>query len=468
MNTREYHQLQAELSTLQSMIARLPSHHAIERLSLESRKREVEGELSSRPESARRTREGRPQPKPTESGLSPPAAEPRRMAAHQHTDDRSGSMMDTEHSDTQVENTAIQEPEGLDTEGASWGDYPLDELLIRHETRTIFEVTRRIENGRYIMDPDFQRDFIWPEDKQSKLIESVIMRIPLPVFYLAEDEEGRMIVVDGLQRLSTFHRFVHDQLQLRLPERSELDRQRFIDLPPKLKNRIEDCNLIFYIIDSKAPDRARLDIFERVNSGEPLTRQQMRNSLFMGPATRLLKEVSGTESFLEATGKSLNAKTMRDRELVNRFCAFRLLDLDEYRGDMDDFLARSLRKMNRMSQDDLSHLSDGFQRSMSNNILLFQQHAFRKSILRWHESGESYRSMINASIWDVLSTGLSRYDLVRIEKFAEPLRASICRLLQNEDFNAAITISTNETKRVKMRFQMAEKMFQEVLGARPD
>ena len=373
----------------------------------------------------------------------------------------------TEHSDTQVENTAIQEPEGLDTEGASWGDYPLDELLIRHETRTIYEVTRRIESGRYIMDPDFQRDFIWPEDKQSKLIESVIMRIPLPVFYLAEDEEGRMIVVDGLQRLSTFHRFVHDQLPLRLPERSELDRQRFIDLPPKLKNRIEDCNLIFYIIDSKAPDRARLDIFERVNSGEPLTRQQMRNSLFMGPATRLLKEVSVTESFLEATGKSLNAKTMRDRELVNRFCAFKLLDLEEYRGDMDEFLAKSLRRMNGMSQDDLSHLSDDFQRSMSNNILLFQKHAFRKSILRWHESGENSRSMINASVWDVLSTGLSRYDRDHVEKSAASLRESVCRLLQDEDFSAAITISTNETKRVKMRFQMAETMFQEVLGARP-
>lgn len=377
-------------------------------------------------------------------------------------------MMDAEHSETQVESPDIEELEGLDTEGESWGDYPLDDLLIRNETRTIYDVIRRIDEERYIMDPDFQRDFIWPDDKQSKLIESVIMRIPLPVFYLAEDEEGRMIVVDGLQRLSTFHRFVKSGLQLRLPERSELDRQRFADLPPKLKNRIEDCNLICYIIDSKVPERARLDIFERVNSGEPLTRQQMRNSLFMGPATRLLKEASGTESFLEATGKSLNPKTMRDRELVNRFCAFRLLDLDEYRGDMDDFLAKSLRKMNRMSPDVLSSLSDDFQRSMSNNILLFERHAFRKSIIRWHETGETYRSMINASIWDVLSTGLSRYDLDRVEKFAEPLRESVCRLLQDDDFNAAITISTNESKRVKVRFQMAEKMFQEVLGARPD
>ena len=468
MNAREYHQLQAEVSTLQSMIERLPSHHAIERLSLESRKREVEGELSSGLESAPRTREGRPQPQPTDSGLLPPAAELSRTAAFQHTEDRSGSMVDAEHSATHVENPAIQEPEGLDTVGEQWGDYPIDNLLIRHENRTIFDVIRRIERGSYIMDPDFQRDLVWSDDKQSKLIESVIMRIPLPVFYLAEDEEGRMIVVDGLQRLSTFHRFVKGQLQLRLPDRSELDRLRFTELPPKLKNRIEDCNLICYIIDSKVPERARLDIFERVNSGEPLTRQQMRNSLFMGPATRLLKDESGTESFLKATGKSLNPKTMRDRELVNRFCAFRLLDLDEYRGDMDDFLAKSLRKMNRMSQDDLSHLSDDFRRSMSNNILLFQRHSFRKSILNWHETGDSDRSMINASIWDVLSTGLSRYDLVRVEKFAEHLRAAFCRLLQDEYFNAAITISTNETKRVKMRFQMADQMFKEVLGACPD
>ena len=143
-----------------------------------------------------------------------------------------------------------EEIEGLETEGGSWGDYPLDEPLIRHENRTVHDVNRRIKQQNYIMDPDFQRDFIWPEDKQSKLIESVIMRIPLPVFYLAEDKEGRMIVVDGLQRLSTFRRFLNDELRLRLSDREALDGKRFSDLPPKLQNRIEDCNLIFYIIDA--------------------------------------------------------------------------------------------------------------------------------------------------------------------------------------------------------------------------
>lgn len=266
------------------------------------------------------------------------------------------------------------------------------------------------------MDPDFQRDFVWPEDKQSKLMESVIMRIPLPVFYLAEDDEGKMIVVDGLQLLSTFHRFVHDDLTLRLPDRAELDRRRFSDLPPKLKNRIEDCNLIFYIIDSKVPERARLDIFERVNGGVPLTRQQMRNSLFMGPGTRFLKEASQTDSFLSATEKSLDTKSMRDREFVNRFCAFRLLDLGEYRSDMDDFLAKSLRKMNKIAADDLSRLSDEFRRSMENNHLLFGRHAFSRSFLPAYKNEGRTRRVLNASIWDVMSTGLSPYDSVRVEK----------------------------------------------------
>ena len=159
-----------------------------------------------------------------------------------------------------------EEIAGLDPDRGSWGDYPVDELLIRNDRRTVHDVLRRVEQGRYVMNPDFQKDFIWPEDKQSKLIESVIMRIPLPVFYAAEDREGRLIVVDGLQRLSTFRKFVNDGLKLRLPNRDELNGKRFSDLPPRFKNRIEDCSLIFHIFDSKTPEFVRSEILERVNS----------------------------------------------------------------------------------------------------------------------------------------------------------------------------------------------------------
>ena len=354
-----------------------------------------------------------------------------------------------------------EEPEGLDQGGASWGDYPLDDLLIRHENRTIHDVIRRIDKSNYVMDPDFQRDFIWPEDKQSKLIESVIMRIPLPVFYLAEDDEGRMVIVDGLQRLSTFRRFIKDELKLKLPDRQELDGQKFSDLTSKIQNRVEDCNLIFYIIDSKVPERARLDIFERVNGGVPLTRQQMRNSLFMGEGTRFLKREAHTDVFLEATGRSLNSKTMRDREFVNRFCAFQLLSLNEYRGDMDHFLADCLRRMNKMNKMQLSDVSAAFHRGLDNNLLLFGRFAFRK-----HRPGQEKRPVLNASFWDVMTTGLSRYERRCVVARADAVREAIYRLLGSDEFNTAITYGPNDTRKVRTRFAMTQETLEEAFGDR--
>ena len=349
--------------------------------------------------------------------------------------------------------------EGLqEDQVASWGDYPLDSMMIRNETRTVYDVIRRIEEGRYVMDPDFQRDFIWPEQKQSKLIESVVMRIPLPVFYLAEDDEGRMIVVDGLQRLSTFHRFVKDEHRLQLPDRPELHGKRFHDLAPKLQNRVEDCNLVLYLIDSKVPEQARLDIFDRVNSGEPLTRQQMRNCLYMGAATRFLKEESRTDIFRTATGRSLRTTTMRDREFVNRFCAFQILGLDEYR-DMDEFLAISLKKLNT-EDESLPALSEQLRTTLDNNFHLFGKHAFRK-----HEPGQEKRSVLNASLWDVMSTGLSRYSRQFVEERSDTLRDGFYRLLEDRDFQQSISYSTNSVKQVRYRFGKVKAMLEDVLGA---
>ena len=366
--------------------------------------------------------------------------------------------MTTSQLDSEIEEI---EGVGLD-EDASWGEYPLDTLLIRHEGRTVHDVLRRIGQGQYVMDPDFQRDFIWNEFKQSKLIESVLMRIPLPVFYLAEDAQGRMVVVDGLQRLSTFNRFVGGGLRLRLQDQAELNGKYFNDLSPKLQNRVEDCNLTLYVIDAKVPERARLDIFERVNSGVPLTRQQMRNSLYMGPATRFLKEEAGTTLFYDATGKSLRTSTMRDREFVNRFCAFQLFPLVDYRGEMDDFLADTLKLMNRLDQARLEDLSFQFRTGLENNLNVFGEHAFRK-----HTARRSRRSVINASLWDVMVTGLSHPEVNVVQGRAADLRAAFYKLMMDDEFMTAITYGTNATRRVADRFMLANGMFEEVFDAKP-
>ena len=349
------------------------------------------------------------------------------------------------------------------TEDEGLGEYPLDTMMIRNEIRTIHDVLRRIGKGQFIMDPDFQRDFFWPVDKQSKLIESVLMRIPLPVFYIAENEDGKLVVVDGLQRLSTFWRFVNEEERLRLPEQSDLNGKRFSELGNKLQNRIEDCNLILYVIDSKAPERARLDIFERVNGGVPLTRQQMRNCLYMGPGTRLLKEEADNPLFLEATGRSLNRARMRDREFINRFCGFQLFPLDEYRGDMDLFLSVTLKKMNSLGTEQLGKLSSQLRTGLTNNLDLFGSYAFRKHT----RDQEGRRGFINASLWDVMCTGLARYHSNTVNAKKSVLLSAYYRLLQNEEFNDAITLGTNQTNRVRERFEMANEMFLEVFGDQP-
>lgn len=351
-----------------------------------------------------------------------------------------------------------EEIEGLgQEEPSSWGDYPIDTLLIRNEQRTVHDVLRRINNDQFVMNPDFQRDFIWGENKQSRLIESVLMRIPLPVFYLAEDDQGRMIVVDGLQRLFTFQKFANDELRLNLPDRPELNRKSFSQLAPKLQNRVEDCNLILYVIDAKAPDQTRLDIFERVNGGVPLSRQQMRNCLYMGSATRFLKDEAHTDLFLQATGGSLRTSIMRDREFVNRFCAFQILPIGSYR-DMDDFLADSLMLMNA-ELDRLPILSGSLANSLTNNLHLFGRHAFRK-----HQRDQDARSVINASLWDVMSTGLSEIPLDVVQRHEDRLRDGFYGLLGDEEFVQSITYGTNDVKRVSKRFEMMKAMIVSVIG----
>ncbi len=358
-------------------------------------------------------------------------------------------------------NLTEEEPEGLDEdEDASLGEYPIDTVLIRNEHRTVRDVLHRIEEGAFIMNPDFQRDFIWPDDKQSKLIESVLMRIPLPVFYLAEKDDGRTIVVDGLQRLATFQRFANNKLKLKTPKQPELDQKQFKELSPKLQNRVEDCNLVLYIIDAKVPQKVLLDIFDRVNSGMALTRQQMRNCLFMGPATKFLKTEARTTQFLKATGRSLKTTTMRDREFVNRFCAFQIIPIETYSADIDTFLADALEEMNKYDRTHMEKLTNEFRLGLENSMLVFGEHAFRK-----HTPEQYSRSVINASLWDVMSTGFSHYPMALVKSHKDDLKTGFYNLMGDQKFFDAISLGTNAVSKVKKRFHAFNKMLSEALSA---
>ena len=293
------------------------------------------------------------------------------------------------------------------------------------------------------------------------------MRIPLPVFYVAEGPDGEIMIVDGLQRITSFLKYVSDEFKIQgagfndgRNSESPIEGKKFSQLPLKLQERILDTQLIMYILDADAPERARLDIFERVNSGVALTRQQMRNAIYNGPATRWLKEAAESKLFREATGGSLNSKTMRDREAVNRFCAFSILGAEGYHGDMDEFLAEALRRMNHPgNKEKLDGLRKKFERSLRSNKQLFGKHAFRKSLA---EENPYSRTTLNISLFDVCTALLAKYpEEISLEsELGHKIQKGLIHLINHsEDFYNAISYFTNNTKAVKTRFELAEKTF---------
>jgi hypothetical protein len=192
-----------------------------------------------------------------------------------------------------------------------------------------------------------------------------------------------------------------------------------------------------------------------------LTRQQMRNCLYNGPATHWLREAAASEAFQVVTGGTLDSKKMRDREAINRFCAFRSLGWQSYRtGEMDSFLAECLTRMNSMAEGDLSALRSSFDRAMLNNFALFNRHAFRKSLAQ--PSGN--RSVLNIALFDVCSTLLSDVPEELVTKRRDKIYAGISSLLTNEGFQTAITYATNGTKQVQTRFTMMEQSIAEALS----
>ena len=205
---------------------------------------------------------------------------------------------------------------------------------------TTYELKRKLDKkpSLLMLDSDFQRKNVWKVKQKRELIESVLMGLPLPIFYFNEDKEGRLIVIDGRQRLNALFEFMAidenepnpvkdsgfmlDNLKIL----SILNGSKFNDLDPLLQSRIEDYQLMAHIIPPTAPESIKFDIFDRVNrAGTQLNKQEIRNALHQGKASKLLSDLSNEKIFEEATEYSFTKdQRMKDRYLLLRFISFYL------------------------------------------------------------------------------------------------------------------------------------------------
>ncbi len=295
---------------------------------------------------------------------------------------------------------------------------PFDPEKIKITTRNVVvqQVVWRIEGGAIDLAPDFQRlEGIWNLEQRSRLIESLLLRIPLPVFYVAADEKENWNVVDGVQRMSAMARFVAGEYPLtKLQYLTSLEGCRHDELPVRLQRRISETVLVVHIIEPGTPPAVMFNIFLRINTGGlTLNSQEIRHALHPGPVRDFLAELSRSEEFVGATG-GLNPKRMVDRECVLRCLAFTISGPEEYRSnDMNAHLDKAMRHINNMEVGARIDLSQTFRRAMRVARAIFGNNAFRKP------PGPTGRSPVNRSLLEVWGVLLGECSNTQIQQLID-------------------------------------------------
>jgi len=252
------------------------------------------------------------------------------------------------------------------------------DVAIRDYRYTVYELMRRKRNGRLVV-PEFQRNSVWKQAQQSRFIESILLKFPLPAFYFNQTVEGLLIVVDGLQRITALNAFLNNEFPLKgLTTLTSLNGQYFNDLLDIQKVKIEDTELQVHTIMPSVPLAVVHDIFSRINTGgTSLNHQEIRNYIFFGKATALLKKLANSTHFKQAIDEGISADRMKDQEAILRYLAFKISDYKEYDGDMGDFLESAMRQLNLMPDDQITALEKDFKQVMKLTYDFFGKSNFR-------------------------------------------------------------------------------------------
>ena len=350
---------------------------------------------------------------------------------------------------------------------------PFDPSLIRVESRTptISLLLSRIEHDAIDLAPDFQRKGgIWSDAAQSRLIESILIRIPLPAFYMDGTDDEKWLVVDGLQRLTSLKRFIIDK-ELRLSGLEFLrkyDNHSYDELPRNLQRRIQETQVIVFLIQERTPPDVKFKIFKRINTGGlPLSSQEIRHALNQGPVTQFLRDLAESEEFLDATDHGIRDNRMGDRECVLRFVAFLLTSPADYpaNGELDPFLSQTMGMLNSRSEL-FPELGNRFLRAMLRARLLFGNKAFRKvSLLSYAGSSRTWRGPLNKALFEAWAVNLDALDeacFSRLLERKEELLDKFIALTQQQDFSSAISQGTGDASKVRLRFSRVRGLIEGV------
>ncbi|MCL1939473.1 MAG: DUF262 domain-containing protein [Desulfovibrionaceae bacterium] len=348
--------------------------------------------------------------------------------------------------------------------------FPFDTSKIRIEAKpmTIDLLIGRIKNKEIDLMPDFQREAgIWKDKEQSRLIESLLLRIPIPAFYFDATDDEKWLVVDGLQRLTALNRFILDK-DLTLQDLEFLgdkyNNASYDKLPRPLQRTILETVLTTYQIMPGTPAKVKFNVFKRINTGGlSLSPQEIRHALNQGSVTRKLEQLAESDEFKVATAGGVSPKRMDDRDCIARFIAFSLTSPDAYKDDYDTFINAGMEKANLLMPKQLEAICENFLRVMRYIPDIFGSDAFRK---RYRREGGRYP--VNKALfetWTVNLGSLSEQDMEVLISRKETLKDAFIALMNNRDFENSVSQGTGSVARVQLRYAAIQKIIKETLHA---
>ena len=347
------------------------------------------------------------------------------------------------------------------------GSFDPNAIDVDSSVVNIGSILEQLETNEIDLRPEFQRTSdVWSPVKKSRLIESVLLGLPLPSFYFSEDPEtNKLLVVDGLQRLCAFSDFcITKKLKLQgMQFLTALEGVTYDELDRTQIRRIKSLKVTLHTLRKNTPQRVKLVLFQRVNTaGVPLTPQEMRNALYQKKATDLLRRMAKLDSFSNATGGKIPSKRMIDCDFANRFVAFYLYG-EEYDGNLEEFMGDALEKVSKMQQQDIDLILKSFDRSMQVCYKVLGGTAFKRP-----DPQEPNRFLkTNKAVFEVLSVSIAHLTEKEQEVLVQRknrFRNEIYSLFKNEDFIESITSGTANTLQVEYRHTKVQQLIKQVIG----
>jgi len=335
--------------------------------------------------------------------------------------------------------------------------------------RSIFELYRQYQKGNLDLQPDFQRLQVWDNSKSSRLIESVLLELPIPVIYLSEESDGKYSVIDGQQRLNAFFKFLENKLRLSgLTILVELNGKRFQDIPKNLQDKFENATIRIIEIRKESDPDVKFEIFERLNTGSvQLNAQELRNCIYRGRYNELLKELSGNKDFQFLLGLKEPHNRMQDRELILRFFAFYHNTYLKYTPPMKRFLNKEMEKYRNLNEAEENELRNVFKKSVRLSKTVFGDKAFHRFAAGSKEDPNGYyERKMNKGLFDIIMFGFTMYDENQIVPNSDIIREELLWMMTHEeDFVDAISGSGTDSKeKTLMRFDKWLSALKEIVG----